>query len=104
MCFSPDPIFFFLMIRRPPRSTLFPYTTLFRSLPVPYGPRLPRLPAEGGFLVLSPRRGQHADTRETEGAVRGRLERAHLPRACRPYAGVPGLLALLPLEDRKSVV
>src|SRR2546430_16189750 len=29
MCFS----FFFLMIRRPPRSTLFPYTTLFRSGP-----------------------------------------------------------------------
>src|SRR2546430_10642101 len=27
MCLS----FFFLMIRRPPRSTLFPYTTLFRS-------------------------------------------------------------------------
>src|SRR5256885_5422981 len=27
-----DPsVFFFLMIRRPPRSTLFPYTTLFRS-------------------------------------------------------------------------
>src|SRR2546428_9492225 len=25
--------FFFLMIRRPPRSTLFPYTTLFRSAP-----------------------------------------------------------------------
>src|ERR1041385_9326570 len=25
-------IFFFLMIRRPPRSTLFPYTTLFRSM------------------------------------------------------------------------
>src|SRR3989304_2381882 len=25
-------IFFFLMIRRPPRSTLFPYTTLFRSI------------------------------------------------------------------------
>src|SRR6266511_4309023 len=30
---SYDPsVFFFLMIRRPPRSTLFPYTTLFRSL------------------------------------------------------------------------
>src|SRR5437588_8798184 len=28
-------LFFFLMIRRPPRSTLFPYTTLFRSHPVP---------------------------------------------------------------------
>src|SRR3712207_8848350 len=27
--------FFFLMIRRPPRSTLFPYTTLFRSTGVP---------------------------------------------------------------------
>ena len=26
--------FFFLMIRRPPRSTLFPYTTLFRSVTV----------------------------------------------------------------------
>src|SRR2546426_8441928 len=31
-------IFFFLMIRRPPRSTLFPYTTLFRS-------RVPPVPA-----------------------------------------------------------
>src|SRR3712207_7013000 len=30
--------FFFLMIRRPPRSTLFPYTTLFRS-PRPEGSR-----------------------------------------------------------------
>src|SRR2546422_6039798 len=29
--------FFFLMIRRPPRSTLFPYTTLFRSLLLPAG-------------------------------------------------------------------
>src|ERR1022692_4648699 len=28
---SADPHFFFLMIRRPPRSPLFPYTTLFRS-------------------------------------------------------------------------
>src|SRR3712207_9150379 len=27
-------VFFFLMIRRPPRSTLFPYTTLFRSDPL----------------------------------------------------------------------
>src|SRR3712207_7384822 len=27
-------MFFFLMIRRPPRSTLFPYTTLFRSVHV----------------------------------------------------------------------
>src|SRR2546429_8547626 len=37
--------FFFLMIRRPPRSTLFPYTTLFRSRlcrPATGGARLPR--------------------------------------------------------------
>src|SRR5260370_15341266 len=31
--------FFFLMIRRPPRSTLFPYTTLFRSLTSAESPR-----------------------------------------------------------------
>src|SRR3712207_8894952 len=37
---------FFLMIRRPPRSTLFPYTTLFRS-----GPRAGRRPRN------RPRRG-----------------------------------------------
>src|SRR6266571_5503136 len=42
-CFSTRRLcyfFFFLMIRRPPRSTLFPYTTLFRSpgpSPVPPG-------------------------------------------------------------------
>src|SRR5258708_6438194 len=30
--FTLSQFFFFLMIRRPPRSTLFPYTTLFRSL------------------------------------------------------------------------
>src|SRR5436190_6521435 len=30
-----DTDFFFLMIRQPPRSTLFPYTTLFRSQPLP---------------------------------------------------------------------
>src|SRR5256885_10000722 len=37
-------VFFFLMIRRPPRSTLFPYTTLFRSQKFfRQGPRRPRL-------------------------------------------------------------
>src|SRR5215217_5545743 len=35
-------LFFFLMIRRPPRSTLFPYTTLFRS---PNRPRTATGPA-----------------------------------------------------------
>src|SRR3989449_8254912 len=44
-------MFFFLMIRRPPRSTLFPYTTLFRSPPIDVaarlGGRVPRRP-DGG--------------------------------------------------------
>src|SRR6266702_7753553 len=31
-CYFFNIFFFFLMIRRPPRSTLFPYTTLFRSM------------------------------------------------------------------------
>src|SRR3712207_7600996 len=35
-------LFFFLMIRRPPRSTLFPYTTLFRSRARPTPPRRTR--------------------------------------------------------------
>src|SRR2546423_15173605 len=37
------PIFFFLMIRRPPRSTLFPYTTLFRSRQRQIHARRPRI-------------------------------------------------------------
>ena len=36
-------LFFFLMIRRPPRSTLFPYTTLFRSLDFLIGQPLPHV-------------------------------------------------------------
>src|SRR5260370_36998857 len=40
--------FFFLMIRRPPRSTLFPYTTLFRSKDPPHRRQAdPRRPARG---------------------------------------------------------
>ena len=35
----PSSFFFFLMIRRPPRSTLFPYTTLFRSISSPIKPQ-----------------------------------------------------------------
>src|SRR5260221_14125635 len=39
-------LFFFLMIRRPPRSTLFPYTTLFRS-PLKRAPKPNGLPRRG---------------------------------------------------------
>src|SRR5436309_9230198 len=40
-------LFFFLMIRRPPRSTLFPYTTLFRSLHL----ETEQVPVEGEKVV-----------------------------------------------------
>src|SRR3989449_3642090 len=43
--FHSDSYFFFLMIRRPPRSTLFPYTTLFRSS------LIAKQPARYGFEV-----------------------------------------------------
>src|SRR5256885_4020895 len=59
--------FFFLMIRRPPRSTLFPYTTLFRSL----GIRRPSR-GRGPRRSCSARRGTpHAgpDGRRDEGSA-----------------------------------
>src|SRR3712207_6854282 len=64
------------MIRRPPRSTLFPYTTLFRSHGEVPGPPLGRsaLPgrrAEGPRLVLA--RGDQADRR-------GHAPHARVPR------------------------
>src|SRR2546422_10137603 len=44
-------IFFFLMIRRPPRSTLFPYTTLFRSL-LAFGQRFQALSSEDKYNLI----------------------------------------------------
>src|SRR3712207_7374313 len=64
---------FFLMIRRPPRSTLFPYTTLFRSHP-----------AERDRLVVLPHRGLR----------RGREHRLGQPRPLDQPGGQR--------EDRKS--
>src|SRR5688572_32249878 len=48
----PGSFFFFLMIRRPPRSTLFPYTTLFRSAGAGPGPVV----ADGPWSRVSSRR------------------------------------------------
>src|SRR5688500_19309908 len=42
---------FFLIIRRPPRSTLFPYTTLFRSPDEMKGEAIAWSPASGSFLL-----------------------------------------------------
>src|SRR2546427_4473089 len=60
--------FFFLMIRRPPRSTLFPYTTLFRSHPD--GPDRPDH-QEGGNpsdrpMVLPPREQPRVQPRDDQ--------------------------------------
>src|SRR4051794_41815374 len=53
-------IFFFLMIRRPPRSTLFPYTTLFRSEVSPDGEEhFPVVVAKIGELVKNERSEEH---------------------------------------------
>src|SRR6266487_4813895 len=50
-------IFFFLMIRRPPRSTLFPYTTLFRSS------------ADGGIVVRDPAKRQPIWKKKFDGGI-----------------------------------
>src|SRR3989442_3601413 len=52
-------VFFFLMIRRPPRSTLFPYTTLFRSS------LSGSAPTHGSFLCVFDIRQKKADRKST---------------------------------------
>src|SRR2546426_5972241 len=70
MILTPSNIFFFfLMIRRPPRSTLFPYTTLFRSL--------------ARIGAVAPLRVGRELYDAQDRAVLRRLE-AHRPRAHRP--------------------
>src|SRR5256885_11362585 len=60
-CFVPIYLFFFLMIRRPPRSTLFPYTTLFRSSEIRRSKCRDMKPSR---CLMSPRRSQ-ASARRT---------------------------------------
>src|SRR3712207_7447804 len=55
------------MIRRPPRSTLFPYTTLFRSLSVRLGDELYAI-TSGGGVIRTPVNGvRHNKDRATMG-------------------------------------
>src|SRR6266850_2608022 len=67
-------VFFFLMIRRPPRSTLFPYTTLFRS----------HEPGDAGRLALQAAREQaHAVVLHRERArVRSEEHTSELQSPC----------------------
>src|SRR3712207_9550999 len=51
-------LFFFLMIRRPPRSTLFPYTTLFRSESIWVRMRMARMGSD--MVWIAWRRGWRA--------------------------------------------
>src|SRR2546429_9597693 len=83
--------FFFLIIRPPPRSTLFPYTTLFRSLRLPrrgaalervHGHRLGRVPRPGqGRALLRGRaldgQAQRADDDLREDRKSTRLNSSH---------------------------
>src|SRR3712207_7643915 len=72
---SCNTLFFFLMIRRPPRSTLFPYTTLFRSrrTSLPERPLPPGLqctigvvPCVGSAVVLAPARPGRSEEHTSE--------------------------------------
>src|SRR5256885_12510599 len=58
--------FFFIMIRRPPRSTLFPYTTLFRS---------PQLGKDGGAAPIAPPPPRKSANRRS-GSIAGPLPTA----------------------------
>src|SRR3712207_7253792 len=60
-------LLFFLMIRRPPRSTLFPYTTLFRSGPAgSEGVRLGRDRLGARAVLRADLNGQRADAQRSE--------------------------------------
>src|SRR5256886_6907152 len=97
-------LFFFLMIRRPPRSTLFPYTTLFRSPIVTDGGM-----TTGGDVCKALAAGADAVmigsafARATEAPGRGyhwgmATPHANLPRGTRIRVGVAGAPQQIPLR------
>src|SRR5258707_2020568 len=92
--------FFFLMIRRPPRSTLFPYTTLFRSRP----PALPE-PSSGcrdsrctRTATAPSRRGRSRQERPGRAPRRARSEEHTSELQSRQY-----LVCRLLLEKKKHL-
>src|SRR5207247_10479560 len=67
--------FFFLLLRRPPRSTLFPYTTLFRSMPRPDSSPVPRAresPTTNGAIVF--RGAEHDRSEEHTSELQSRVD------------------------------
>src|SRR3712207_8794394 len=94
----PSNLFFFLMIRRPPRSTLFPYTTLFRSPPGSHraGRLREELQPDRGQQVLVPRAREGAQDAGPPGR-RGRSEEHTSELQSRQY-----LVCRLLLEKKKT--
>src|SRR3712207_7553357 len=75
-------IYFFLMIRRPPRSTLFPYTTLFRSIQR----RIQTAHRQRGYVRGPAGRGGRVPLRVSGGCHHAVLRRAvGLPAKARPH-------------------
>src|SRR3712207_9201172 len=77
-------IFFFLMIRRPPRSTLFPYTTLFRSwlaVVVEQRVSLRQVPADQGVGPLLVLRVTHHAREEDRKSTRLNSSHANISYA-----------------------
>src|SRR3989442_2950745 len=70
--------FFFLMIRRPPRSTLFPYTTLFRSRQEPSHPL--------SFVQVASHEQEHPLRCLAPGVHRAAPPSDRLPVRCTPGA------------------
>src|SRR5215208_1774172 len=69
---------FFVMTRRPPRSTLFPYTTLFRSVPDAAGDAAHRLPRLGPLastyvIIVGLRSEEHTSELQSRGHLVCRL-------------------------------
>src|SRR5688572_31521869 len=86
--------FFFLMIRRPPRSTLFPYTTLFRSRPRRCGRR-------------SPRRTPISAKPSARSAWQSRDDSCHSPRSeehTSELQSQSNLVCRLLLEKKKNII
>src|SRR2546429_6138583 len=75
------------MIRRPPRSTLFPYTTLFRSPQEAARRVAPGYPANGRRARVAPRDYRGAAGARSSGTPRGRPRAA--PRAAAPDNAAP---------------
>src|SRR3712207_7467479 len=97
-------VFFFLMIRRPPRSTLFPYTTLFRSAEEP-GERAQLIVRgaageEAVVLLAAERPEADPDARlEVPELVAGRSEEHTSELQSRQY-----LVCRLLLEKKKTLI